>query len=95
MGWLELVLTLLPSVIQTVEAIFSKEPKSGAEKKATAMQGLTGLAKGMEAVTTGGAKDTWKEINANMPAIGTLIDSTVSAMNKIGLLDNVFNESTN
>lgn len=92
MNWLQLVLTLLPSIIQTVEGIFSKVPKSGAEKKDAAVAGLVGFAKGMEAVTTGGAKDTWKDVNANMEAIGTLVDSSVSAMNNMGLLGDTFNK---
>jgi len=89
MEWLGIILNLLPSIIKVVESVFSKVPKSGAQKKAAAMDGLSQFAKGMEAISTGGQKDTWKAINENMPAIDSLIDTSVTAMNNMGILSDI------
>lgn len=92
MEWLGIVTAILPSFLRVVEGFFSKKPKSGAEKKEAAMGGLAGFAKGMETVSTGGQKETWRAINENMPIISELIDQTVTTMNDVGLFDSPFDE---
>lgn len=92
MEWLGLVTALLPSLLRIVEGLFSEKPKSGPEKKEAAMGGLAGFAKGMEAISTGGQKETWREINNNMGVISDLIDQTVTTMNDVGVFDNPFDE---
>lgn len=86
------ILGLLPSLIQGAEALFSKQPKSGEQKKAEVEGAVASFAKGMATVTTGGAKETWVDINALMPLISSNIDMAVDAMNNMGLLGDTFNE---
>lgn len=92
---LSIILGLLPSAIKCAEALFSKQPKSGEQKKTEVKNGLASFAKTMASVSTGGQKETWESINALMPAIDNAIDVTVTGLNNMGLLGDVFNESTN
>ena len=92
---LSIILGLLPSAIKCAEAIWGKIPKSGEQKKAEVKSGLASFAKTMANVSTGGQKETWEAIDALMPAIDNAIDVTVSGLNNMGLLGDVFNESTN
>jgi len=71
---LELTAEVLPSVISFVETLFSKKPKSGAEKKA-AVHSMIKL--GFEEAGkhfTGGAHNTVEKLNKVLPQ---MIDDTV------------------
>ena len=78
MEWLILILQFAPTLISLAECIFG--PKTGEQKKDAVMKSIPALAKGMEMVTTGGAKDTWTSVNQNMDKISPIIDSLVNLM---------------
>ena len=72
MEWLLLALQVLPSLVSLAEGVFG--PKTGVQKKEAVLSALPALAQGMQAVTTGGANETWKAVNANMDKIAPLVD---------------------
>lgn len=79
------ILTLAPPLFNLLERLFGKG--QGDKKKDVAKSSFAAFAKGMQIVTTGGARDTWSTINKNMEGIGNLIDGGVHAMQSVGFLN--------
>jgi len=79
MEWLAIVFRFLPMLVQLAENVFVGE-KTGIEKKDFVLKALPSIAQGIEEVSTGGQKETWKTINANMDTIGKAVDVTAKIM---------------
>lgn len=74
---LGLVFRFLPLLMSTAEKIFSKTPKSGAEKKELVTTGAKAIVDVIEAVSTGGQKNTWDRI---APTVDRMIDDTAEVL---------------
>lgn len=79
MNPLLIIFQFLPILVDLVEKLFVNKG-SGAEKKKAVLEALPVIAKNIEAVSTGGQKDTWKVLNANMETIGHAVDVTATAL---------------
>lgn len=79
MNWLLIMLQFLPTIVDLAEKLFVNKG-DGPQKKAFVLEALPTIAKNIEAVSTGGQKETWKVINDNIAVIGKVIDVTASIM---------------
>ena len=73
---MEFIARLFPYLLKMVglaEVIFSKE-KSGRDKKAFVVEAAKTVVDGVEAVSTGGQKETWERIG---PSVDLLIEGAV------------------
>lgn len=77
MNILALVFRFLPLLISSAEKIFSTRPKSGAEKKEMVTTGAKAIVDVIEAVSTGGQKNTWDRI---APTVDNMIDDTAEIL---------------
>ena len=76
MNILTIALQFLPILIRIAEAIFGE--KTGPEKKAFVLKELPNVTAAIGGVVTGGARETWKDINDNIEIFSDAIDTTVS-----------------
>jgi len=76
---LGIVFQFLPILVELAEKLFDKNG-SGAEKKDFVISTLPKIASGIGAISTGGQKETWELINANMDSIGRAVDVTAGAL---------------
>lgn len=82
MNWMSLFINLAPAIVKMIgiaEKAFSDKPKSGAEKKELVMQSTKAIVDGMQAVSTGGQKETWDQLEE--PLSG-LVDAAAAAIFK-------------
>ena len=79
MDWLPIVFRFLPYLVGLAEVFFVGE-KRGAEKKDFVLKALPEVARGVEEISTGGQKETWKIINANIGVIGSMVDLTAQIL---------------
>lgn len=76
--WLTVLIKLVPTILSLMglaEKLFEEKPQSGAEKKNFVIQVIQALIGGAGAVLTGGAADTWSQIQG---PIGTIIDAAAA-----------------
>lgn len=76
--WLTVLLKLIPTILSLMtlaEKLWADKPKSGEEKKNFVVQVLAALAGGAGAVFTGGAADTWSQLQG---PVSTLIDAAAA-----------------
>ena len=79
METLLLIFQFLPILVDLAEKLFVGD-KTGPQKKTAVLNALPAIAKNIEAVSTGGQKDTWKVINENLPTLSRAVDVTASIM---------------
>ena len=79
MEWLALVFRFLPILVELAENLFVGE-KTGEQKKEFVLKAIPEVAKGIEDVSTGGQKETWKAINSNIGTVSKAVDVTASIM---------------
>lgn len=83
MEWLALAVNLMPFIIKMVgfvEEIFGDG--TGETKKAAVMGATQAVFSGMQAVSTGGQKETWDKLQE---PVGKLIDGIVDIANATGV----------
>jgi hypothetical protein len=80
MQWLALI-PLVVKLIGYVEEIFGAASGNGAVKKSTVLNAAQAIVEGVASVSTGGQKETWENL---APAVGLVIDATVSVANAAG-----------
>jgi len=73
MDW-TIIFRFLPILVSLAENLFGDG--TGAQKKDFVLKAIPEVARGIEDVTTGGAKETWKAVNANMPVLSKAVDVT-------------------
>ena len=76
--WLTVLLKLVPTILSLMtlaEKLFVEKPQSGAEKKDFVIQVLQALVGGAGAVFTGGAANTWSQVQG---PISTIIDAAAA-----------------
>uniref|UniRef100_A0A6H1Z6S9 Uncharacterized protein n=1 Tax=viral metagenome TaxID=1070528 RepID=A0A6H1Z6S9_9ZZZZ len=74
---MDLFLKLMPYIVSLVGLAerFISKPKSGIEKKALVVSGVKTVVDGMTAASSGGQKETWKNISG---AVDEFIDAAAA-----------------
>lgn len=60
-----MILQMVNYLVPVAESLFGGHEKAGKQKKAAVKTAVKGIMKGVEEVSTGGQKRTWKEINSH------------------------------